>query len=83
MLRASVPEAAINEDGNARPCEEHVRPTAGETRQRLIDPEAEAPAMQLTTEPQLRLRVPTPLSRHARGGARRGGTGGVSAAGYG
>lgn len=73
VLRTSVPEAAIDEDGNLLATEDDVGPAAQALQWSGVDSIPEATSMQLRPEGKLRPSVALPIALHDRsGGGRRG-----------
>lgn len=66
MLRASVPEAAIDKDSHARPREDDVGPAAQTTERRYRLAEPIAAAMELRAKRQLGPSVNRPIALHHR-----------------
>lgn len=69
VLRASVPEAAVDEDRDLRAGEQDIRPTSRHAWQGVVDSVPEPQPMKLPTQEQLRLGVAGRLPRHPCGGA--------------
>lgn len=65
VLGASVPEAAVDEDGKAPACEDDVGASPGQARDRVVDAEAAASAVQLASEEEFWRSPCTPLRREA------------------
>lgn len=72
MGRAGVPEATINEDGNASTGEGNVDGASGEPRYWVFDSVSKAHAVQFTAHTQLGVRAHSPLPGHPCGDLRRG-----------
>jgi hypothetical protein len=64
VLRASVPETTVDEDGDSLPPEEKVGAAPPVERQRCVDPVAKAAGVDETTDRQLALGVPPTGSEH-------------------
>jgi len=69
VLRAAVPEAAVDEHSDLGASEQDVRPTAGHVGQCLVDAIPEPQPMEFPTEEQLGRGVTRGLSGHPRGGS--------------
>ena len=67
MLRARVPEAAVDEDDKARPGEHDVTPSSRHPRERVVDTEPQTLPVEQPAEGDLRGCVPSLLARHPRG----------------
>lgn len=67
MLRARMPEAAVDEDDEAPPGEHDVTPSSRHPRERVVDTEPQSLPVEQAAESDLRSCVPPPLSRHPRG----------------
>jgi hypothetical protein len=70
VLRASVPEAAVDEDCDLRPREKDVRPATRHAREGGVDAVSEPLMMQLTSKNDLGLRIACGLSGHPNGRCR-------------
>lgn len=68
VLRAPVPEAAVDEYGDLGAREKDVSSSAGHSGERSVDPVAQASGVQLTPEEQLGLCVTCRLAGHSGGG---------------
>lgn len=75
VLRTAVPEAAVEEDGNALTREGDINTDEATTRHsdRIVAAEAEPSAMKRRTEDDLRPGVPLPVPLHHSGSGRGGG----------
>ena len=62
VLRATVPEASIDEDGDPRGAEEQIRASSRHIRQGRIDSIPESAAVQLSPQREFRLRVSSGLA---------------------
>lgn len=67
MLRAGMPEAAVDEDGESRPGEHDVAPPTGHPREGMIDTESQTLPVEQAAESDLWGGVPSSLPRHPRG----------------
>jgi hypothetical protein len=65
VLGASVPEAAVDEDGDTRPTEDDVRSTAKLGDGAKIDSVSKAPSVQRTAKSQLRSSIAAGLPLHS------------------
>jgi DNA (cytosine-5)-methyltransferase 1 len=73
MLRAGMPEAAIDENCNARPRENDVRSAPEPGNGRVVDPIAKPSTMQLASQGHLGSGVPASVREHRCARVRRGG----------
>jgi hypothetical protein len=70
MLRASVPVAAVDEDGKAAACKHHVRPHAPSgDMETEIDSISESGRVESTAETQFRTSVTTAVGSHSSRGS--------------
>ena len=67
MLRARMPEAAVDEDDEAPPGEHYVTPSSRHPRERVVDTEPQTLPVEQPAEGDLRGCVPSLLARHPRG----------------
>src|SRR5829696_904503 len=66
VVRAAVPEAAVDEDGEARAREDHVGSNdSGRSRDWVIDPEAQPTSVELRPQSQFRSCVTPTVAAHA------------------
>lgn len=76
MLRASVPEAAIDKDGDLLAAKDDVRSTPQALQRIGVDAIAKAASMKLRAEGELRAGVALVVAPHDRSDRGRGGRGG-------
>jgi DNA (cytosine-5)-methyltransferase 1 len=69
VLRARVPEATVDKDGDLGSREHDVDATAGQVGDRHLHLEAKSTAMEFSTQAKLGGGVPAPLAGHTRGHA--------------
>lgn len=72
MVRAAMPEAAVDHHRDLRPGEEQIGSASWEPGQRRVDEVSQAASVQVTAEVQLGRRVARALARHATGRSRIG-----------